>query len=199
MDKITTTHLNEIPTTQIDKISKTHLNKIPTTQIDKITTTQILQNPTTTMIHTTIIKKESPKIKEKVFFFLQVQIINRKIYIFLIINFPITKNTEFIFSLTIYLSRNLRNLEEYMTTKEISFHPKENYNGNGDKIVSLISDEEVSDNRVVINELKNEEDIEAKIANDNSDLLDTQKVKEAIKQGGIDFSTISENGDDYYI
>ena len=199
MDKITTTHLNEIPTTQIDKISKTHLNKIPTTQIDKITTTQILQNPTTTMIHTTIIKKESPKIKEKVFFFLQVQIINRKIYIFLIINFAITKNTEFIFNITIYLSRNLRNLEENKVTKEISFHPKENYDGNGDKIVSLISDEEISDSRVVIKELKNAEDIEVKIAIDNSDLLDTQKVKEAINKGGVDFSKIAENGNGYTI
>ena len=50
-----------------------------------------------------------------------------------------------------------------------------------------------------MNELKNAEDIEVKIANNNSELLDTQKVKETINKGGVDFSNISDNGDDDYI
>ena len=180
-----------ISTTQIIKTTVPTNNLI--LPITNTLTTQLNQ------IHTIIIEKETKEIKEKIFFFLQVQIINGKIFIFLIINFQITKDTEFIFSLTMYLSKNLRNLEENKVTKEISFHPKEEYNENGDKIVSLISDEEVNDTRIVINELKNEEDIKVKTANDNSDILDTQKVKEAIKQGGVDFSSIAENGDNYII
>ena len=197
LNNIPTTQVNQIPTTKLNKIPTTQVKQIPTTQLNKIPTTQINQSPTT-MIHTTIVKQDTQQIKEKVFFFLQVQIINGKIYIFLLINFQITKNTKFIFRLTIYLSRNLRNLEENVT-KEVSFYPKENNDGNGDKITSLVSDEEVSDSRVVINGLKNADDIEVKVANDNSDLLDAQKVEEIIKKGGVNFSEIEENGNNYTI
>ena len=47
--------------------------------------------------------------------------------------------------------------------------------------------------------LKNADDIEVKVANDNSDLLDTQKVEEIIKKGGVNFSKIEENGNNYTI
>ena len=198
LNNIPTTQVNQIPTTKLNKIPTTQVKQIPTTQLNKIPTTQINQSPTT-MIHTTIVKQDTQQIKEKVFFFLQVQIINGKIYIFLLINFQITKNTKFIFSLTIYLSRNLRNLEENAINKEVTFYPKENNDGNGDKITSLVSDEEVSDSRVVINGLKNADDIEVKVANDNSDLLDAQKVEEIIKKGGVNFSEIEENGNNYTI
>ena len=123
---------------------------------------------------------------------MQVQIINGKISIFLIINFDITKNTKFIFSLTLYSDRNLRNLE---TEKEVSFYPNEDYEGNGDKIVTLTSEENVGITRVKIKEIKNDE-IELKILNNDNNLLDTEKVKESINNGGVDFSKV---GSDYSI
>ena len=192
---IPTSKPKPIPTTTPTPIPTNKPNPIPTTYPSKVVkSTYINVN-----LPTTIVRKNPPKVKEKVFFYLQVQIINGRIFIYLIINFSITKNTGFTFSLTMYLSRNLRNLDGNKITKEIKFYPKEDFDGNGDKIVSLISDEETTANRVVINELKNEENIEVKIANDNSDLFDSQKVEEIIKQGGVDFSKIEENGNDYTI
>ena len=45
----------------------------------------------------------------------------------------------------------------------------------------------------MVEKIKNEEEFELKLLNDNSDILDTQKVEEQIKKGGIDFSKVSND------
>ena len=221
-NKIPTTQVYNNTTTQVNPIQTTQLNAIQTTQINKITTTIVNIKTTETVTNTptnpkpissTQINKpsdkpdpipttpktnppEEPKVKEKIFFLLQAQKINMKLFIYLIINFPITTSTNFIFNVSKYKSRNLRNLEEDFETKEINFHPTKNYEGKYNEIVSLESDKELSEDRIVINFLKkeeNEEGITVKIANGNSDMLDTQKVKEYIERNGVDFSKIAEN------
>ena len=219
LNNIPTTQINEIPTTQTNQIpTTTQLNQIPTTEIKKISTTVIniktteivTNNPTipkplpSTQIYkpdpisTTTIINEPPKVAEKIFFLLQAQKIDMKLLIFLIINFPITTRTTFIFSVTKYKSRNLRNLEENYINEEIILHPKKDYEGKYDQVVSLVSDQNITENRIVINSLKSidgEEGIKVNIANGNSDFLDTQKVQEAIENGKIaNFSKIAENG-----
>ena len=195
-------------TNTVKGIATTQFEKNPITIPNIKTTIPIVSNKPTTIndistntilttipniIPTTIIKNVTPQVKEKVFFLLQVQIIDGKVIIFLVINFPITTNQKFTFSVIIYSSRNLRFLEQEKTTIEMEFYPKDNYNGNGDKIVSLISKEDIKEDRVAVEKLKNDEEIEVKVLNDNSEVLDTQKVEESINKGGVDYSNISED------
>ena len=89
---------------------------------------------------------------------------------------------------------NRRNLQQNnLIQKEINLYPDKDYQGNGNEITRLISSEEVNSNNIVIEKLKNQEQYELKLLNDNSDILDTQKVEEQIKNGGMDFSKVSND------
>ena len=129
-----------------------------------------------------------PKITEKVIFIQQMQKVNKKLHIFGIANFPISKNEVFIFPLNIYSINSGRFLLQD-ELKEIGFYSLQDYNGNDDKIIKLESNEEFNDNiRVIFQELKNEDNIKIKLNENN---LDTEKVKEEITKGGIDYNNIS--------
>ena len=129
-----------------------------------------------------------PKITEKVIFIQQMQKVNKKLHIFGIANFPISKNESFIFPLNIYSINSGRFLLQD-ELKEIVFYSLQDYNGNDDKIIKLESNEEFDDNiGVIFQELKNEDNIKIKLNENN---LDTEKVKEEITKGGIDYNTIS--------
>ena len=230
-NQIPSTQTNQIPSTQTNQIPSTQTTQVPTNQmpsnpIDKISTTIVklednikttgkviyyttstIQKPTpSTQIKLTTDKPEptSTTIKnhsqEKIFFFLQVQKIDGYLYIYLIINFSINESELFTFEATTDESRNLRNLEKI---KDIRFHPIENYEGKGDKIVSLVSYEVFSENKIVIKRLKGDENgkkIVIKSANNNPDYFDTKKVEEMINRNEIvNFEEIVKNRANYNI
>ena len=169
------------------------LETIPSTFPDKNITT--IPN----IIPTTIINNTDTPTKGQILFLLQAQIINKRLYIFIIKNFQVTKTQKFIFIISKYISHNLRNLQNNIIKTEMVLYPKEDYDGYENKIISLISEEEVNEERIIVEGLKNNEDIEEIILNDNYDLLDTEKVKENIKYGGIDYFKITENNEDYNV
>ena len=123
---------------------------------------------------------------------MQTQKINNYIYLFFIANYEIKKATKFIFNVTkIKNGRNLRHLQE---NEEISFSIIDYYDGNGG-LATLKSDNQIPENQVIVNNLKNDE-IELKIIND--DVLDTLKVDEGIRQGKmVNFSEVYENKTEY--
>lgn len=169
------------------------LKTIPSTFPDKNITT--IPN----IIPTTIINNTDTPTKGQILFLLQAQIINKRLYIFVIINFQVTKTQKFIFIISKYFSHNLRNLQNNIIKTEMVLYPREDSDGNGNKIISLISEEEVNEERIIVEGLKNNEEIEEIILNDNYDLLDTEKVREDIKYGGIDYFEITENNEDYNV
>ena len=119
--------------------------------------------------------------------------------IFLITNFQVTINQKFNFIVSKYISHNLRNLQNKIIKTEMLLYPKEDYDGNENKIISLISEEEVSEERIIVERLKNDKELEIIILNNNSDILDTESVRENIKYGGIDYFKILENNEDYKV
>ena len=169
------------------------LKTIPSTFPDK----NITSIPN--IIPTSIINNTDTPTKGQILFLLQAQIINKRLYIFVIKNFQVTKTQKFIFIISKYISHNLRNLQNNIIKTEIVLYPKEDYDGYENKIISLISEEEVNEERIIVEGLKNNEDIEEIILNDNYDLLDTEKVREDIKYGGIDYFKITENNEDYNV
>ena len=169
-------------------------SKISTSFVDISTT--IINDTFHSTFPTIIINNYIPQLNEIIFFILQVKIINRRIMIYIILNFPITKNQIFIFNVKLFLSRYIRNLQNNSSDQvEISFHPEEDYDGNGDKISVFISDIEINENKALVSELKNNKEIKVKLLNDNSEILDTEKVEESIKNGGIDYSEIVEKNE----
>ena len=166
-------------------------SKISTSFVDISTT--IINDTFHSTFPTIIINNYIPQLNEIIFFILQVKIINRRIMIYIILNFPITKNQIFIFNVKLFLSRYIRNLQNNSSGQvEISFHPEEDYDGNGDKISVFISDVEINENKALVSELKDNKEIKVKLLNDSSEILDTEKVEESIKNGGIDYSEIVE-------
>ena len=193
--KMPTTQINNIPTTTLKIVTTSLINDLSQIVSQNLNETISLStsfiNPTSKI--TSSINNNISPIKGKVLFILQAQVINKKLAIFMMINFAIFK-TQYI-SFMIYIKRNnRRNLQENnFIKKEIYLYPDKDYQENENKISSLISHEEVDSNNIVIEKIKNEEEFELKLLNDNSDILDTQKVEEQIKKGGIDFSQVSND------
>ena len=193
--KMPTTQINNIPTTTLKIVTTSLINDLSQIVSQNLNETISLStsfiNPTSKI--TSSINNNISPIKGKVLFILQAQVINKKLAIFMMINFAIFK-TQYI-SFMIYIKRNnRRNLQENnFIKKEIYLYPDKDYQENENKISSLISHEEVDSNNIVIEKIKNEEEFELKLLNDNSDILDTQKVAEQIKKGGIDFSQVSND------
>ena len=106
---------------------------------------------------------------------MQAQVISKRLTIFIIINFPISRNQYFIFIISIPVNRR-RNLQQGEAVKsEIILHPDKDYDGTGDQIINLVSDKEVESNEVIVEDLKDNDEIEIKILNDNKDNLNTKK------------------------
>ena len=134
----------------------------------------------------------SQKIKDKVIYVLQMQKVDKKLKLFNIINFPINKNETFTFPIKTYSINSSRILQE-TDVKRVKFISSEDYNGNGDKIVELTSNEEFDDNiGAILQQQSSNNDMEI-IFNKNENNLDTEKVKNIIKNGGIDYSNLSSN------
>ena len=132
-----------------------------------------------------------PKITEKVNFILQMQKINNKLHIYSIANYPILKNETIFFKLNIY-SLNSGRLLSQNESKEIGFNPLNDYTGNDNKIIVFESNEEFNENVGIILHNKNEENIKF-ILNENKNNLNTEKVKEEISKGEIDYNKISSD------
>ena len=134
---------------------------------------------------------------EKIIYVLQIQIINKRLKIFIISNFPISKDELFTFVINLYSTNSGRILQQN-NIKEMKFTPSQDYNGNGDSILVLTSNEEVSeDSKAVLTASKTSRDIKVKF-NENENNLDTEKVKEEINNGGIDYSNLSSNHKIYH-
>ena len=193
--KMPTTQINNIPTTTLKIVTTSLINDLSQIVSQNLNETISLStsfiNPTSKI--TSSINNNISPIKGKVLFILQAQVINKKLAIFMMLNFAIFK-TQYI-SFMIYIKKNnRRNLQENnFIKKEIYLYPDKDYQENENKISSLISHEEVDSNNIVIEKIKNEEEFELKLLNDNSDILDTQKVEEQIKKGSIDFSQVSND------
>ena len=142
--------------------------------------------------------KSKTKIKTRVIFILQMQMINKRLKIFTIINFEISKNKTFKLPVILYSIKSdgiLQQNEE----KEIEFISLENYDGKADKIIELISKEEFEEESMASlqNPKNNNYDIEIKL-NENKNYLDTDKVKKEIQDGAIDYNNIPPNYEIYH-
>ena len=124
--------------------------------------------------------------------FLQVQIVNKKLFCFMITHSPLPKDFSIKLKINIYRNR-LRNLEE----KEIVLSTNDDSNGSSDTIVSFTSEEEYTEEEnIKVKEINfNNVDSVTKTVTDNnicslkfdskSDLVDTKKVKTLIEQKKI--------------
>ena len=127
---------------------------------------------------------------EKIIFILQIQMINNRLKLYILSTYAMSKDESITFIINIYSVNSGRILQKN-ELKEIKFTLPENYNGNTDSVIDLISVEEFSeDSRATLVNLKTSDDIEVKL-NENENNLDTEKVKEEIKNGGIDYSNLS--------
>jgi len=132
------------------------------------------------------------KNSEKIIFLLQMQKVNRKLKIFSLVNFDISKNEKFNFTIDKYTINSRRYLLQN-ELKEIEFYSLDDYNGNDDKIVILESYEEIEENvGAILKTSENGNNIKIK-SNENKNNLDTEKVQEEINKGGIDYNNIPLN------
>ena len=131
-----------------------------------------------------------PKFNKKIIYIQQMQKINRRLKIFCLANFAILKNDAFNFSINI-------NSEEKNETKNIEFLSLGNYAGFVDKIIELESKEEFDEKiKAILEELKY--DINIKL-NENKNNFDTEKVKEEINKGEINYNNLSSNHQFYHL
>ena len=124
--------------------------------------------------------------------FLQVQMVNKKLFCYMITHSPLPKDFSLKLKINVYQNR-LRNLEE----KEIVLSTSDDSNGSSDTIVSFTSNEEFNEEEnVQVKEINfNNVNSVTKTVTDNnvcslkfdskSDLVDTKKVKTLIEQKKI--------------
>ena len=197
-----------IPTTNLIKstimIPSTSLNintsSIPTIlniNTTSISSTLITTNPSiyatlpTTNINSTITTKN------KIIFVLQIQIINKRLKLFILANFVLSENDLFTFNINIYLINKGRILQQ-SEIKEMNFTISKLNSGNADSIIELISIEEINeDTKATLIDSKVNNDIEV-IFNKNVKNLDTEKVKNDIKNGGIDYNNLPSDHKIYH-
>ena len=194
---------------------------IPITSVSTNKLITIIKNYTTfsnsiissKFVSTSILNKDNPMpIKIFTIYILQPQIIENILKVYILIDFPIFKNTSFTLNIFFSFSNSQRNLQQAGSLeKEITVYPSKDYNGNNSKIVELQSDENFNEelktkenpivkiNDLNINNPKDDEIYIKKYLNNNKDYLDTQTSKKEIKNGIIpDYSTIY-NKTDYII
>ncbi len=133
-----------------------------------------------------------PKFNEKLIYIQQIQKINKKLKIFCLSNFAILKNDTFNFSLNLYSITPEKRLKEN-EIKDFEFLSLGNYGGFTDNIIELESKEELDENTgVILEEMKSDNNIKTKL-NENKNNLDSEKVKEEINKGGINYNNITSN------
>ena len=132
------------------------------------------------------------KIKNKVIFIRQIQMIDKKLKIFAIVNYNISKTEKFRFSLVIN-SVKTNNILQEKQVKSMEFRLSDDYDGNFEKIIELTSCEEFEENTVVsLKKILDNYDNEIKF-NDNKNNLDTENVTKEIEKGEIDYHNLPTN------
>ena len=137
--------------------------------------------------------------------FLQIQIINNKLYCYMMTHSPLPKNIQIKISIDISTTNKSNNMKE-TEKREINFITNEDSDGSINKIITFTSDVELNDNEdveqnAIAQDMQfNNDDIITKtitdnnnciiIFNKNSELVDTEKVKSLINSKETpDFST----------
>jgi len=107
-------------------------------------------------------------------------------------NFAISKEEIFIFVIKIYSINSGRILQQN-EMKDFEFIYSKNYGENDESIIELTSKEELNENlKATFVDSKNMNDISIKL-NDNKNNLDSEKVKEEIKNGGMNYNDITSD------
>ena len=119
------------------------------------------------------------------------QKINDKLYIYSVSNYPILKNETIFFKVNIYLLNSGKVISQNETI-EIGFNSLEDYGGNDNKIIKFESNETFNESIGFNLEVKNEKNIQIKL-NENKNNLNTEKVKEEIIKGEVDYNKISSD------
>ena len=166
---------------------------------ESITTKEVTESSTTSMstiistdynTNTDISNVNSTIINNIVIFPLQMQMINKKLKIFMLANHAIPKTQIFTFIIRIYnntkSSRFLQEDEKMNFTLPDDYYDDEN-------IIGLTSENDVNENsKAVLVKADSNNGFEVKLS-DNKDNYDTEKVKESIEKGGANYSEIASN------
>ena len=131
-------------------------------------------------------------------FFLQIQLRENKIYVYIICDFDISNNYSITITVVIYIPKILRDLDEYEKKEiELKAIPTNKENQNIFEISADLKDS-INTNKKYNVEMKNI-NVDSKginnayydiILGENNDNKNTQKVEELIKKGGTNFSKI---------
>ena len=155
------------------------------TQTDNVT--YISEIPSTLLNYT-----EIPNIIYTIFI-LQTQLINNFIRMYILSDFPIKRNTPLTFISKLYY-QNLRNLQQEKGEDVIiTLYATEDFDK--DKIAVFSSNDQFNNvKRIKGQEVKFDNkgynDVKINLLNNNKDCLDTEKVENLIKQGGLDYSNL---------
>ena len=166
---------------------------------ESITTNEVTESSTTSMstiistdynTNTDISNVNSTIINNIVIFPLQIQMINKKLKIFMLANHAIPKTQIFTFIIRIYnntkSSRFLQEDEKMNFTLPDDYYDDEN-------IIGLTSENDVNQNyKAVLVGADSNNGFEVKLSN-NEVNYDTEKVKESIEKGGANYSEIASN------
>ena len=166
---------------------------------ESITTKEVTESSTTSMstiistdynTDTDIFNENSTIINNIVIFPLQMQMINKKLKIFMLANHAIPKTQIFTFIIRIYnntkSSRFLQEDEKMNFTLPDDYYDDEN-------IIGLTSENDVNQNyKAVLVGADSNNGFEVKLSN-NEVNYDTEKVKESIEKGGANYSEIASN------
>ena len=179
-----------IPSTSLN-INTSSIPTILNINTTSISSTLITTIPTiyTTLPTTNINSNSTITNNNKIIFVLQIQIINKRLKIFILVNYAVSKNDLFTFNINIYLVNKGRILQQ-SEIKEMNFTVSKSNPGNADSITELTSNEEINeDTKATLIDSKVNNDIEV-IFNNNENNLDTENVKNEIKNGGIDYNNL---------
>ena len=136
-----------------------------------------------------------PKFNKKIIYIQQMQKIKKKLKIFCLANFAVLKNETFNFTININYTINS---EEKNEIKNLEFISLGNYGGFVDNIIELESKEEFDEKtKAILQELKYDTNIKIKL-NENKNNFDTEKVKEEINKGEINYNNINSNYQFYH-
>ena len=119
-------------------------------------------------------------------FILQVRILNKSLVIFATISINIANLYHITISIDLYKNYNLRNLQSsIIRNKQLNLYIDVNTNIEPGKIIKLKSKEEFDEtDRIVVNQIKNNE-YQTKVLNNDNKILDTKENSNMIKNNKI--------------
>ena len=187
---------NDIPDHQGTNILTENITANEITE--SITTKEVTESSTTSMstiistdynTNTDISNVNSTIINNIVIFPLQMQMINKKLKIFMLANNAIPKTQIFTFIIRIY--NNTKSSRFLQENEKMNFTlPDDYYGGN---ITGLTSENDVNENyKAVLVGTDSNSGFEVKLSNNEAN-YDTEKVKESIEKGGANYSEIASN------